>query len=555
MYRWMLRRPHRAPLVTGVLGFALAAAASLALGWPPAPVIHDEFSYLLASDTFAHGRLTNLTPPFWQHFETFHVLQVPSYASKYPPGSALFLALGQILTGQPIVGVWIGYALMCAAVTWMFQAWLRPRWALWGGVLTTLWFVCLPGGGVYWASAYWGGAVAAAGGALVLGGARRITRATSRPRARDSLATGIGLLLLANTRPFEGFFFALPIAVSTLWWSSNALRARGRRDAITGLGPAFFTLLVGAMLMAGYNKAVTGDPLRFPYTAYEQQYASSPSLLGMSAPPVPTYHNEAMRCFYLTGIGHADAPSSFPEYVRSLWRRSHPLMQGLFPFFVLPLFLAAPCVIRRDRPWLPLISIGTTTATFLVNPWILLLHYAAPFIAAYFLFLTLSARRLHLWRLPTFRIGVALTRLVMVIVGVFAVASVVGIAILRPVLHNAWYWKRAAIEETLSQTPGRHIVLVKYGSHHNNPSEWVHNGADIDRSKVIWARAMAHDDDARLLRYFSDRHAWLLRIEDNSGPFTLTPIDSASFSADSARVVPLRRTPEQPALTKAECRP
>jgi hypothetical protein len=70
-----------------------------------APNIHDEFSYLLASDTFAHGRLTNPTPPHWHHFEGFYVLMQPTFQSKYGAAQPLFMALGQRLMGTPRAGI------------------------------------------------------------------------------------------------------------------------------------------------------------------------------------------------------------------------------------------------------------------------------------------------------------------------------------------------------------------------------------------------------------------------------------------------------------------
>src|SRR5438067_9563755 len=88
----LARRKLLSVVLFGVAALVLRAAMLPVLPIPE-PIVHDEFGYLLAADTFSHGRMTNPTPPMWPHFETFSILMKPTYQCYGQPGQGLLLAL------------------------------------------------------------------------------------------------------------------------------------------------------------------------------------------------------------------------------------------------------------------------------------------------------------------------------------------------------------------------------------------------------------------------------------------------------------------------------
>ena len=222
----------------------------------PFPRAHDEFSYLVAADTFSHGRLTN--PPHAMQFylDTFHINQQPTYMSMYPPAQGVVLAVGEIL-GNPWYGILIAIAIMSGAILWALQGWLPPRWALLGGILAVFHLAI----STYWINSFWGGEVAATGGALVFGALPRIMRSA---RTRDALILGLGHQILTNSRPFEGFMFCVPVFVTLLVW---LVRRQGRslQTAFSHVVFPFSAVALASLCLVGYyNFRLTGHPTLFP---------------------------------------------------------------------------------------------------------------------------------------------------------------------------------------------------------------------------------------------------------------------------------------------------
>src|SRR5256885_9071533 len=286
-----------------VIGARLALLPQLPV---PVPGIHDEYSYLLLGDTLAHGRLANPPHPMWMSFESFHVNWFPTYSSKYPLGQGAVLALGQLL-GHPWIGVLLSVAAMCAGILWMLQAWLPARWALLGGVLVSLKF----GIASYWINSYWGGAVAATGGALVLGTMPRILRCA---RTRDALLLGLGIAILANTRPYEGLLFCIPVAGWFLCWlagktkSPVALRTR----IVRVLAPLAVVLTLTTGFIGYYNWRLTGNALLFPHVLNTRTYRTTGLFLWDHPKEPIENNNEKFEDFY-NGWEREDYQNTWPD--------------------------------------------------------------------------------------------------------------------------------------------------------------------------------------------------------------------------------------------------
>src|SRR5437762_3507795 len=287
----LANRRGLAVTLVGVTTLALRAAV-LPLEPIPQPSVHDEFSYLLQADTFAHGRLTNPTPAMWEHFETFHEIFQPTYCSKFFPGQGLFLALGQVVFGHPFWGVWLTSGLMCAAITWMLQGWFSSGWAFVGGSIALLRFGVFG----YWADSYWGGNVAAIGGAIVLGALPRIKFSL---RARDSILMGIGLALLANSRPWEGLVLSLAVTVLLLVCMVGKSAPPLKFSLLRIVLPLTLVLGLTGGWLAYYCWRTTGHPLSSPYETYEHTYGASPYMIWQQARSEPSYGHAIIRKMYL----------------------------------------------------------------------------------------------------------------------------------------------------------------------------------------------------------------------------------------------------------------
>jgi hypothetical protein len=508
----------RKTLAVFVLFSSVVVARLVLLPWlgVPIPGIHDAFSYLLLADTFAHGRLTNPTHPMWVSFETFHVNWLPTYHSMYPPAQGFALALGQVL-GHPWIGALLSDAAMCAAICWMLQAWMPARWALLGGVLAALKF----GIASYWMNSYWGGAVAAIGGALVFGSLARVVK--WRPCARYASLLGFGLAILANSRPYEGLLFSIPAAVWFLVRLVRRAKSHGEAQSSSWslVFPLFAVIAATLAFMAYYNWRLTGNPLLMPHTLNVRTYHSTGIFLWQHPKAEKAYRNTQFDDFY-NGWERENYRNTWADVRRVSWEKIQRCSYAYFWPGLLLILPALPRILRDPKMRWPWIFLGAGIVAVFSVIWSNA-HYAAPFTGVLYLAIVQTIRHLRTMRIAARPIGVALSRATVTLLMLDVVADV------RIHRCDPLPWtcegdvSRFAVIDNLNREPGKHLIMVRYDEDHNVHDEWVYNGADIDGARIVWARELDRQQNAKLFAYFKDRKIWLVTPDqDNTylAPYT-----------------------------------
>jgi hypothetical protein len=333
----------------------------------------------------------------------------------------------------------------------------------------------------------------------------------------NALWMAVGLVILANSRPYEGFVLALPVGVALMVWMIGLPPAR--RSIVMGrvAAPILAVLLVAAVTMGYYNYRLTGSPLRMGYEVNRSQYSGAAYFLWQGPRPEPAYHHEVMRRFYEKEFQYYQENRTLSGFLShtavkiSWWWRFF-----LGPALTVPLF-AFPWILRDRKMRFALYASGVFVFGLAVETWFRP-HYFAPATALLYLIVIQCMRHLRCWRRET-GAGARLVRAVPLIccgMVILRIAALLAHAQIEPVYPRG-NLARAQIVRELMNSPSQHLVLVHYAPDHIPDDEWVYNAANIDGAKVVWAREMDRKQNQELLDYFPGRQVWLVE-PDRSPP-------------------------------------
>jgi len=399
----------------------------------------------------------------------------------------------------------------------MLQAWFPPAWAL-AGSLIAIATIGVPG---FFMNTYIGGSIPATGGALLLGALPRLAR---RPGTRNALWMAAGWLLLLHSRPFEGMALTLTTAVILLflWYRKGLL---SRRLFLPVFAPLGAMIVTGLALTCFYNLQVTGDPLKMPYQVNRETYGWPENLAIL--PPVAVQHRHyILSVMHQQELEHRDIYSSFGRLIDNVITR----IADSWAFYIGPL-LTIPMLflLRRfqDRRTRILLAIAILMCGLNALQLVLYPPHLAAISVVFFALVTQGLRHLYVTmrrhspaRLARFAAAACVCLVLIGAIRFYSPKTSLVLTFWQKV-HEKHRDARAAVVARLEQRISPQLIMVRYRSDHSPHQEWVYNSANIDKSKLVWAREMDPAANQALLKYFANREAWLL--EPDTLPLRLTP--------------------------------
>jgi hypothetical protein len=278
-----------------------------------------------------------------------------------------------------------------------------------------------------------------------------------------------------------------------------------------------------------------------PQQVNRETYAVARYFYWQTAYPEPIYNHNEIRNFY---------DGSTLE-LREFQRAHRPLgilMQGLNKIFLSWVFYVSPVLTiallplmrtLRDRRIRFLIVVGGAGIAASAVVLFFNIHYVAPIVPVFVAVMLQGFRHLRTWRWEWKPAGLFLQRAAIVSCLIMIPIQIRILA--KPPQPGSWAdlgVQRARIEQQLKSIPGDHLIMVRYAATHDAMLEWVYNLADLEHSRIIWARDMGDEQNRELLQYYGSRRAWLLRPDGL--PVTLERYAENQGSGPVATGVPVK---------------
>jgi Dolichyl-phosphate-mannose-protein mannosyltransferase len=498
------RRTLVLALAAFVLGAGISAfRTSRYLDQIPAVTGHDAFCYVLQARTFLEGRAANPTHPHWEFFQAFHVVTWPFHQAKYPPGYALTLA-GGMATG---LGRFVPAILMGLVALGTFLIGRR----LFGpgpAALAVIWLAVIPEFSRL-GTMHLSNPAAVAAGVWLLH-----VFLVSRERPRRWWPYVVGGLIAGYfilVRPLDAILFAGPVLL--LWTILTVRRfdlpAAAGRIALLGLACSS-----GLVVMAIYNRAVTGTALSLPYSVYDRQYKRTGFRGARNAPllrtePIRRPHQRWQQDERDYGSTFGATP--IPDHLEEMPARIELQLKffGMDVHHAGLLFAALPLALlalgRRRVGGLLLLAliywIGYCVSSARAS------RYIWPVFPLVLLAVTGGAALIRREERPGFGWLGSLVPLSVILLACSAVALVPG---LDDRSENDPYHRLLQIAHS---APGEtKLVFLDYDGWHRR-QEYVYNGPNIDEDPIVFAHDLK-ERNGELMAYYPERHVYLYVLKD-----------------------------------------